>query len=54
MDIEHSGSAPEAHEQCGDGGFTLIDAEHVYEVRDNVALISGPDGWHGEDFQLPW
>src|SRR5215470_17105118 len=39
--------------QFGDGGFTPIDAEHAYEVRDNVVLISGPDGWHGENFQLP-
>jgi hypothetical protein len=33
-------------------GFEVIDAAHAYEVRDNVELVSGPDGWHGENFEL--
>jgi hypothetical protein len=40
--------------QFSDGGFTPIDSSHAYEVRNNVTLVSGPDGWHGEDFQLSW
>jgi polysaccharide biosynthesis protein PslG len=35
-----------------DGNFIAIDAAHDIAVRDNVELISGPDGWHGENFPL--
>jgi polysaccharide biosynthesis protein PslG len=34
------------------GGFDAIDGAHGFEVRNNVELVSGPDGWHGEDFGL--
>jgi hypothetical protein len=36
------------------GGFAVRDDGHAFEVRNDVTLISGPDGWHGEDFQLPF
>ena len=36
------------------GDFVTIDPNHERAVRDNVSLISGPDGWHGEDFALPY
>ena len=34
------------------GGYATIDGAHDHAVRDDVELISGPDGWHGENFQL--
>jgi hypothetical protein len=34
------------------GEFQAIDPAHDRAVRDNVVLISGPDGWHGENFEL--
>jgi hypothetical protein len=34
------------------GGFTVLDGAHSYAVRDDVELVSGPDGWHGENFAL--
>jgi len=34
------------------GGYDVIDGNHGYDVRNNVELASGPDGWHGEDFTL--
>jgi Glycosyl hydrolase catalytic core len=36
------------------GGFAVIDEAHAYDVRNDVELVSGPDGWHGENFQLPF
>ncbi len=34
------------------GQFYRVDIHKSYSVHDNVALIAGPDGWHGEDFSL--
>jgi hypothetical protein len=34
------------------GGFAPVDGGHAFEVRNNVELVSGPDGWHGENFPL--
>lgn len=34
------------------GGFAVIDGAHGFDVRNDVELVSGPDGWHGENFQL--
>lgn len=34
------------------GGYVAIDPSHGTDVRNNVALVSGPDGWHGENFDL--
>jgi hypothetical protein len=36
------------------GGFVTIDPSHDRDVRDNIALVSGPDGWHGEDFSIAY
>jgi hypothetical protein len=36
------------------GGFAVVDGTHGFEVRDDIELVSGPDGWHGENFQLPF
>jgi hypothetical protein len=36
------------------GGFDVIDGAHAFEVRNNVELVSGPDGWHGENFGLAY
>jgi hypothetical protein len=36
------------------GQFVTIDPAHEQAVRDNVSLISGPDGWHGEDFGIAY
>lgn len=35
-------------------GFDPVDGDHAFEVRDNVALVAGPDAWHGENFALPF
>ena len=35
-----------------DGELVAIDARHAFEVRDNIELEAGPDGWHGENFPL--
>jgi len=40
--------------QFDGSGFVVVDGAHGFEVRDNVELASGPDGWHGEDFGLPF
>lgn len=34
------------------GGYAVLDGAHGYAVRDDVELVSGPDGWHGENFPL--
>ena len=36
------------------GGYDAIDTDFAYDVRNNVELVSGPDGWHGEDFSLAY
>jgi hypothetical protein len=36
------------------GGYDAIDPDYAYDVRNNVELVSGPDGWHGEDFSLAY
>jgi hypothetical protein len=36
------------------GDYRAIDPSRAFEVRDNVELVSGPDGWHGEDFDLAY
>lgn len=38
--------------QFVDGDYVVEDGAHDFAVRDNVELVSGPDGWHGEDFPL--
>jgi len=30
------------------------DGAHGDDVRTDVERVSGPAGWHGEDFQLPF
>jgi polysaccharide biosynthesis protein PslG len=40
--------------QFVDGEFVVEDGAHDFAVRDNVELIAGPDGWHGEDFPLAY
>ena len=35
-----------------DGGFRAVDGAHDFDVHNNVDLIAGPDGWHGDNFQL--
>jgi hypothetical protein len=35
-----------------DGSYVPIDPSHSIDVRNNVELASGPDGWHGENFEL--
>lgn len=37
-----------------DGWFAAVDGSHALEVRDNVVLEAGADGWHGENFTLPY
>lgn len=37
-----------------DGAFVAEDPAHDVGVRDNVELVAGPDGWHGEDFELAY
>jgi hypothetical protein len=32
--------------------FTVLDPTHSFTIRDNVELVSGPDGWHGENLDL--
>jgi hypothetical protein len=34
------------------GQFVTIDQGHDQATRDNVSLVSGPDGWHGENFSI--
>ena len=41
-------------EPSAPGGYVALDESHGFEVRNNVVLASGPDGWHGENFQLPY
>jgi hypothetical protein len=36
------------------GGYAVIDGAHGFEVRNDVELIAGPDGWHGENFPLAY
>jgi len=36
------------------GGYVALDGDHAFDVRNNVVLESGPDGWHGENFQLSY
>ncbi len=33
-------------------GFRTVEPAHDFTVRNNVELVSGPDGWHGENFDL--
>jgi len=35
-----------------EGSWQRVDEASTFEVRDNVRLEAGPDGWHGEDFSL--
>lgn len=41
-------------EPSAPGGYVALDGEHAVDVRNNVLLESGPDGWHGENFSLPY
>jgi hypothetical protein len=41
-------------EPSAPGGYVSVDGEHAFAVRNNVVLESGPDGWHGENFSLPY
>ncbi len=41
-------------EPSAPGGYVPLDPGHAIGVRDNVVLESGPDGWHGENFSLPF
>ena len=41
-------------EPSAPGGYVPLDEGHAIGVRNNVVLESGPDGWHGENFSLPY
>jgi len=41
-------------EPSAPGGYVALDGDHGFEVRNNVVLESGPDGWHGENFGLAY
>lgn len=41
-------------EPSAPGGYVPLDGDHAYDVHNNIVLESGPDGWHGENFQLPF
>jgi hypothetical protein len=41
-------------EPSAPGGYVPVDGDHALDVRNNVVLESGPDGWHGENFSLPF
>ncbi len=41
-------------EPSAPGGYVALDPDHAVDVRNNVVLESGPDGWHGENFALPY
>jgi hypothetical protein len=34
------------------GSYSATNPDHQVQVRNNVELVAGPDGWHGEDFTL--
>jgi hypothetical protein len=37
-----------------DNGYVAIDPAHGYVVHDNVELVAGPDGWHGDELRLSY
>jgi hypothetical protein len=37
-----------------DDGFVAIDPAHDYAVDNNVELVAGPDGWHGDELRLSY